>query len=117
MVKLKIHDFGVLAGSMLLSAAAYGQTSTKNYIRTAVPMQPYTTPAALSTAMPDHTKGRVAIDYYDWLGRPLQGVASKAAPAAVDLGTPVPYEAVARQAQIYMPYPPGTGNPFTKKPL
>src|SRR3546814_7950472 len=107
MVKLKIHDFGVLAGSMLLSAAAYGQTSTKNYIRTAVPMQPYTTPAALSTAMPDHTKVRVDIDYYDGLGRPLQGVASKAAPAAVDLVKTVANASAGKQANTYKPYPSG----------
>src|SRR3546814_2164484 len=99
MVTLKIHDFGVLAGSLLLSAAAYGQTSTKNYVRTAVPMQPYTTPAALNTAMPDHTKVRVDIDYYDGLGRPLQGVASKAAPTAVDLVKPVAYDAVGRRSE------------------
>ncbi|MEC3882074.1 DUF6443 domain-containing protein, partial [Parapedobacter sp. 10938] len=112
MGKLRTHHFGILAGSLLLSAAAYGQTSTKNYIRTAVPMQPYTTPAALSTAMPDHTKVRVDIDYYDGLGRPLQGVASKAAPAAVDLVKPIAYDAVGRQDKDYMPYPAGTGNSF-----
>lgn len=112
MINFKIHDFGILAGSMLFYVAAYGQTSTKNYIRTAVPMQPYTTPAALNTAMSDHTKVRVDIDYYDGLGRPLQGVSSKAAPAAVDLVKPIAYDALGRQDKDYMPYPAGAGNSF-----
>jgi|GEM_PF-3322246 hypothetical protein len=113
MGKLRKYIFhSVVLGSLLWCTAVYGQTSTKNYIRTAVPMQGYTTPAALSMALADYTKVRVDIDYYDGLGRALQGVSSKAAPSAVDLVTPIAYDAVGRRDKDYLPYPAGTGNAF-----
>ena len=113
MGKLTIHSAqSILPAILMLGTAAYGQSTNKNYIRTAVPMVPTTTSAALNAVMADHTKVRVNIDYYDGLGRLLQSVASKAAPAAADIVTPIAYDAMGRQDKGYLPYPAGTGNAF-----
>ncbi|SEK63850.1 DUF6443 domain-containing protein [Parapedobacter koreensis] len=93
-------------------ALVLGQSTNKNYVRMSIPMVPTTTPTALDAIMADYTKVRVNIDYYDGLGRALQSVASKAAPGAVDLVTPIAYDALGRQDKGYMPYPAGTGNAF-----
>lgn len=98
---------------------SYTPGTPLNYIRTWTATAPAATPEALMQGNLQQTKE--ATQYFDGLGRPLQTVIKKGSlvtsatniqdtSAAVDLVTPVLYDAFGREQYKFLPFASATGN-------
>lgn len=89
---------------LLLTGVAHAQTNTENYIQTRV----YLEPTATTSTSARQTQ---SIQYFDGLGRAVQGIAVKASPTGKDIVSYIEYDAFGRQTKNYLPVPQaGTQN-------
>jgi RHS repeat-associated protein len=95
---------------LLLPFYGISQTTTQNFVKSAVYKNPVTTT--------DETKATVNVTYIDGLGRPIQQIAGKASASGKDIITHIEYDAYGRQNKEYLPYPGSSANlGFDPSPL
>lgn len=89
---------------LMLAGVSHAQTNTENYVQTRVYLD--------STAITSTSVKQVeSIQYFDGLGRAIQGVAVKASPTGKDIVSHIEYDAFGRQTKSYLPIPQsGTQN-------
>lgn len=88
---------------------AYTNT-TINYIRTWEPSMPSTDPAVITNTSRTVGEVKQSNQYFDGLGRPVQGVDKAMGAGGKDVVSPVLYDLLGREQFKYLPYVQQTGN-------
>jgi RHS repeat-associated protein len=94
----------LLTAALLLTASAFAQTATQNYVRTRVPRTAVPTNARLDVLTGTRDSIMTTVQYIDGLGRPLQTVQQQASPTGKDIILASEYDAYGREVQRYLPY-------------
>jgi hypothetical protein len=84
--------------------ASYGGSIPVNYIRTWLPLQPYTAEGDVTSTSRTVNQVNQATQYIDGLGRSLQMVNWQTSPAKKDIVAPVVYDILGREGYKYLPY-------------
>ncbi|WP_224994345.1 DUF6443 domain-containing protein [Cesiribacter sp. SM1] len=91
-------------------------TANINYVRTYTPRVTITTEAGIGFESPVD-QVTISTQYFDGLGRPIQGVSKQASPELQDVVVPIAYDAFGRQEKEYLPYVQGTGGEYRPNAL
>lgn len=92
------------AASAQTPPAAYISGIPLNYVRTWMPLKPYTSEGDVSSTSRQVSEVNSSMQYLDGLGRPLQTVNWRASPLQKDVVAPVIYDEFGREHFQYLPY-------------